>query len=210
MFFSVGFKLIKGKIMKKLMFVTLLLVSVVFAQSTIRLTGGVNIANIKWNDEDMQKAVDPKPLTGLDIGIEKPIENLILGLHLIQRGMKTEDFMADGVDVTMTMNYLNAQAIYSLNPANSRFSIFLGAEVGKFLNGEMEAKYNGETNTEDIESEDISLDYGAIGGVYFWLNQNLGLRASYYYGLANIDDDDDDMTGKHNGIQILLAYNFNF
>ena len=123
--------------------------------------------------------------------------------------MKSDDFMEDGLEMTMTMNYLTGFALLSLSPdPKSSFSLFAGGELGKFLSGEIKATYEGESETEDIDADDINIDYGILCGVYIGLNEKIGIRGSYYLGLANIDDvDDDDMTGKHNCIQVMLTYN---
>jgi len=194
--------------MRKVLGIILVLSTFVFAQENFRLIGGINFSNIKWNNEDIQDAFDPKPLMGINVGIENQIKNIIIGLTYVQRGMKSEDFMVDGFELTMTMNYITGFALLSLSPdPNSPLSLFVGGEMGKYLNGEAKGTYEGESETEDIDADDINLDYGILGGAHIALNEKIGIRGSYYFGLANIDDvDDDDMTGKHNCIQVMLTY----
>ena len=194
--------------MKRVFVIILVLSTFVFAQENFRLIGGVNFSNIKWNDENIQDAFDPKPLMGFNIGIENQIKNIIIGLSYVQRGMKSEDFIEDGLEFTMTMNYITGFALLSLSPdPNSSLSLFIGGEFGKYLSGEVKATYEDESDTEDIDADEINLDYGILGGAQISLNDKIGIRGSYYFGLANIDDvDDDDMTGKHNCIQVMLTY----
>ncbi|MCF7885106.1 MAG: PorT family protein [Candidatus Marinimicrobia bacterium] len=193
--------------MKKVFIVMLLLSTFVFAQGSFRLNGGINMGNIQWNDSEMHDQVDPQPIIGIDAGLEKAFSSLILGVHYVQRGMQTEDFIIDNVDMTLTMNYVNGYALVSIGSPESTFSLFLGGEVGKYLNGETTQEYDGESNSEEIDAENINIDYGAVAGAYLWLSKRIGLRGSYYYGLSDIDDVEDvDLTGKHNGIQIQLSY----
>jgi len=196
--------------MKRVFLIFLVFSSFVLAQGNLRVIGGVNFSNIKWNDKDIQDSFDPKSLMGFNIGIENQIKNIIIGGTYVQRGMKSEDFLTDGLELTMTMNYLTGFVLLSLSPdPNSSFSLFIGGELGKYLNGEAKAKYEGESDTEKIDADDINIDYGMLGGAYIGINENIGVRGSYYWGLANIDDvEDDDLTGKHNCIQIMLTYKF--
>ncbi len=60
--------------MRKVLGIILVLSTFVFAQENFRLIGGINFSNIKWNNEDIQDAFDPKPLMGINVGIENQIK----------------------------------------------------------------------------------------------------------------------------------------
>ncbi len=195
--------------MKRILFVLLTLAVVVSAQNSVRIFGGVNVGNVIWNDEDLQEELNPQPILGIDAGIEKPFGKLLLGAHYVQRGMTVEDYPGDGIDISMTMNYVNGFAAFLILPPESTLNFFIGGEVGKFLNGETKIEYESESETEDIDDEDVNIDYGALAGVNIWISKTLGIRGSYYYGLNNIDDvDEDDYTGKHHGLELQLSLSF--
>ncbi len=192
--------------MKRIILISLILTSFVFAQNSVRIFGGVNVGNVLWNDEDLQEEINPQPLTGIDVGIEKPMGNLLIGAHYVQRGTIFEFGEAD---LTMTMNYINGFAAFMILPPESFINLFIGAEVGKFLNGEMEVKYGEETEKEDIEGDDINLDYGAMAGVNIWISKTLGVRGTYYYGLNDIDKEEEEKYNmKHHGLEVQLSLSF--
>ncbi len=195
--------------MKRVLFILLILCVVVSAQNSVRIFGGVNVGNIIMNDEDFQEELNPQPVSGIDAGIEKPFGNLLLGAHYVQRGMIVEDFFAEGIDISMTMNYVNGFAAFLILPPESFINIFIGGEAGKFLNGETEFEYDGESETEEIDEEDINIDYGVLAGVNLWISKTLGIRGAYYYGLNDIfDEEEDDYNGKHHGLELQLSLSF--
>lgn len=195
--------------MKRVFLIILLLCAFSFAQNSVRIFGGVNAGNMIWNDEDMQDEINPQPILGIDAGIEKPFGNLLLGAHYVQRGMMVEDFMVEGIEATMTMNYVNGFAAFMILPPESFINLFIGAEVGKFLNGEMEISYEDDSESEDIDAEDVDIDYGALAGINIWLTKTIGVRGTYYYGLNDTDkNEDEDYNSKHHGLAVQLSLSF--
>ena len=69
----------------------------------------------------------------------------------------------------------------------------------------------GETETMDIETENMGMDYGLLAGANYMLTSKFGIRASYYLGQANVmegDDVDDDSNIKNNTISFSALIKF--
>jgi len=75
------------------------------------------------------------------------------------------------------------------------------------LGGKTEISFDGNSESEDLEGEDFELDYGLLLGVDYMLNTNMGVRASYYLGLADVVKDlDSDFNFTNTGIGISLLF----
>ena len=84
---------------------------------------------------------------------------------------------------------------------------FGGFQLGKCNEGKFEMSFAGESESEDLKGEDFELDYGLLLGVDYMINTNMGIRASYYLGLADVvKDNDSDLNFKNRGIGISLLY----
>jgi hypothetical protein len=86
-------------------------------------------------------------------------------------------------------------------------SAFGGFQLGKCIGGKTEASFAGESDSEDLKGEDFALDYGLLLGIDYSINANMGVRASYYLGLADVAEDlDSDFNYKNTGIGISILY----
>ena len=58
-------------------------------------------------------------------------------------------------------------------------------------------------DTEDIDAEDMDLEYGLFLGGDFMINKKIGIRASYFKALSEIVE---DAKTKNNTLSISLLY----
>ena len=181
----------------------LLLVTGLFAQGGITIVGGLNMGNIKYNDSDVADLIDISIKMGLSVGAENMVGPLKVGGAFVQRGTKSSiEISGVKVEGSNTYNYLSGYALYPY-AIQEGLSAFGGLQTGFFLSGSWEI----EGESYDFDSDDIGLDYGLLLGVDFTLNTNMGIRASYYLGLADVAKDvDSELNFKNRGIGISLLY----
>lgn len=175
-----------------------------FNQMGITVSGGLNFSNVKWGDSDVQDFMDPALRTGLALGCEKMFGPLLLGVGFVQRGSKSKVDMGEfgSFEANIKFNYLSLYGLYPYSIMDGA-SVFGGLQFGYFLNGTIEA----DRESEKIEGKDIALDYGLLLGIDYFFTGTMGVRASYYFGIASIDKDlDADESAKHNGIGISFLY----
>ena len=181
----------------------LLLVTGLFAQGGITIVGGLNMGSIKYNDSDLADLIDISMKMGLSVGAETMAGPLKVGGAFVQRGTKSS-IETSGVKVegSNTYNYLSGYALYPY-AIQEGLSAFGGLQTGFFLSGSGEV----EGESYDFDSDDIGFDYGLLLGVDYMFDTNMGIRASYYLGLADvIKDADSDLNLKNRGIGISLLY----
>jgi len=223
--------------MKKILTLVMLFVAIgsytLHAQGTteIGLIGGLNYSNVSGDGIE-----DNSSKLGFAIGgflTFKLSEQFALRpeIYYTNKGTDLEFKESDsGTDYeysieaegTISLNYIEIPilGVFSLN---QNINIFAGPYLDYYLSGttEVESKetlrqYTGsewvtetreESNSEDIESDDInSLGYGlTFGGEYLFGQFSIGAR--YSLGLSNIPDDADDEL-KHSNIQLLVGFYF--
>ena len=171
--------------------------------------GLLNINNTSFS-------VDPKPNSaeyssrfGLGIGVvlDRPITRQ-WSLHaepmFVQKGGNTE---VSGDDVKLKVSYFelpimikyNLQATESLVPY-----AMAGPSLGYLLSAK--AKYEGGKDDVKGQFEDLDFSLGFGGGVSIPRgNLTLFVEARYLLGLANINAEDDVITVKNRGVQILFG-----
>ena len=86
-----------------------------------------------------------------------------------------------------------------IRQTNNDIGRVFSAELGYFLNGKAKSEYcyNGdcESNTNDIDGDDWedmngnNIDYGIVVGGEYTINKQISLVGTYFFGLANLDDD---------------------
>ena len=114
-------------------------------------------------------------------------------------------------DGEQTLNYLTFHAIYPYE-IQEIITVFGGVQLGKGLGGEANMKismsFMGETessdDSEDIDAEDMELEYGLFLGGDYMINEKIGVRASYFKGLSDIAE---DVSSKNNTISVSLLFN---
>jgi len=186
----------------------------VFSQSGLYVIGG--ITNSIVDGEDVTKDVDY--LMGFKFGIERIHENgLIAGAAYTQRGFSESRDLFGIIerDSKHNTNYLSGY-ILKLFPVSSNIDLLVGGEVGYFLSAKSKTKTcidnECESETETIDGKDWKefdnnmIDYGLILGSRYTINKKLYLFGTYYWGLAQLNNDDEV---RHRGLQINLSYAFN-
>ncbi len=183
---------------------TILLISTLAAQANRSLVGGVNLGNIQMNSRDYDAFLTTKMKTGFSVGMERKVGPLVAGAGVVQRGSTFEfDFGPDGQQtIPMIFNYLNVYGLFPYSPFK-RLTVLGGLQIGQFLNGTI-----GEEK-DTINRDEVSLDYGVIVGLDYYFTSQVGLRATYYHGMADIGKSGpskDNMKHTGIGITLLLRY----
>ena len=138
------------------------------------------------------------------------------GVGLNQRGVKLNQEVSDmGVTVSadgeQSFNYLTLHAIYPYE-IQEIITVFGGIQLGNGIGGEAKVKHiisgtgylDGTTvETEDIDAEDMDLEYGMFLGGYYMINEKIGIRASYFKALSDIVE---DAKTKNNTLSVSLLY----
>ena len=127
-------------------------------------------------------------------------------------------------EVEQTLNYLTLHAVYPY-AIQEKITVFGGVQLGNGLGGDAKLKVSRkdavvgdlsqmiidmvgvwdyeEVDTEEIEAEDMELDYGLFLGVDYMINEKIGLRASYFKGLSDIFE---ESTIKNNTMSVSLLF----
>ena len=187
--------------------ITSLLVTGLFAQGGFTIVGGLNMGSIKYNDSDIADEVDISMKMGFSVGAETMAGPLKVGGAFVQRGANVEvDVYGAKLEGSDTYNYISGYGLYPFSIQEGLVA-FAGLQLGKCIGGKTEISFAGESESEDLEGEDFALDYGLLLGVDYSINANMGVRASYYLGLADVADDlDSDFNYKNTGIGISILY----
>ena len=200
--------------MKKLfiisLFIFLVLAANLFAQIDLTLVGGLNLSTVKFNDNNADNDIDLPMKSGFILGIETKGGPFIIGGSFIQRGMimKGDDEYGGNITLTQTYNYLSGYLLYPIS-IQKQLSVFGGCQLGKFIGGTAERKWDGDSDSIDLETEKYALDFGILFGADFMFNSSVGVRGSYYIGLSNvigIDEYPSNYNWKNRGIEISLLY----
>ena len=190
---------------KTLLFI--LFIACISAQSGLTFIGGLNMATIKYNDDDIGDQITVSSNMLVNVGVEKMVGAMMVGGAFVQRGAKIEMEIL-GIDVkgSDSYNYLSIYGIYPLISQQS-FSAFGGLQVGYGIGGMAEIEVAGDSDSEKIDGDALALDYGLLLGADIMLNANMGIRASYYLGLADVSKDaDSDLNFKNRGLTISILY----
>ena len=141
--------------------------------------------------------------TGLSLGVNysKPTLPVILGAGISMRGSKME---TTGFKSETKFMYLDLSAIYPypLGPGG----IWAGIDIGMPLKSEW-CGTQGSASEECEDIEDVNMDYGLSLGYAYPINETIAVYASYYLGLAEIDE---DSKAKHTGIGLGMSYELPF
>jgi hypothetical protein len=185
----------------------LLIVTSLFAQGGFTIVGGLNMGSAEYNDSDLADAIDISMKPGLSMSAETMVGPLKVGGGFVQRGANIEaDFLGETLEGSDTYNYLSGYGLYPYS-IQEGLSAFGGFQLGKCIGGKTEISFDGNSESEDLEGEDFELDYGLLLGVDYMLNTNMGVRASYYLGLADVVKDlDSDFNYTNTGIGISLLF----
>ena len=199
----------------KIVLLNILFISAIFAQNGLTVVGGLNQSNQTFEEDDVGDE-NINYLNGYNLTVEKSFGIAKFGVGLNQRGVKLnaeESIMGISVslDAEQTLNYLTLHAVYPY-AIQEKITVFGGVQLGKGLGGEANMKISmsflGETessdDSEDIDAEDMELEYGLFLGGDYMINEKIGVRASYFKGLSDIAEDADT---KNNTISVSLLFN---
>ena len=207
------------KITLSAMFAGLLLIVGLPATSQAQLPisfgikGGVNIANISFDDFD-----DNDSRTGfnigavLDIGIPMFPVGIETGLYYSQQGTtfditETFDGMPVRMDGTIKLDYLTIPVLAKVNfgpPGPFSPHILAGPYAAFVLNAEEEFSSNGQSETVDISDDVESLDFGltlGLGADFNLMVTTISVQGRYSFGLSDIFEDE----GSKNRVISLVA-----
>ena len=190
--------------MKKFI-IPLILITGLSAQMGITVIGGLGLNTAKYNDSEVEELFDITSQIGVAIGAEKMLGPVNAGAAFVQRGsMLSLDFLGETLEITQTINYLAFHGLYPYSVMDA-LSVFGGLQLGYGLGGKSEF----DDESEDIESGDLALDYGLLLGADYMITPAIGVRVSYYLGLADVAKGDDitsDDNWKNRSIGINLLY----
>ena len=207
------------KKLTKISIITLLLIFIasINAQNVKGLTivGGLNQSN--QNIEEDSELIENNYISGYNLGIEKSFGIARFGVGLNQRGRKLDfeesfEELSISMNQELTLNYLTLHAVYPYE-IQEKISIFGGVQLGKGLGGESMIKMSISTalfrnvntfdESEDIDAEDMELEYGLFLGGDYMIYEKIGVRASYFKGLSDIVE---DSKTKNNTISVSLLF----
>ena len=199
----------------KIILLNILFISTIFAQNGLTVVGGLNQSNQTFEEDDVGDE-NINYLNGYNLTVEKSFGIAKFGVGLNQRGVKLNAEESDmgmslNMEVEQTLNYLTLHAVYPY-AIQEKITVFGGVQLGKGLGGEANMKISisflGETESsdesEDIDAEEMDLEYGLFLGGDYMINEKIGVRASYFKGLSDIAEDDET---KNNTISVSLLFN---
>ena len=199
----------------KIILMNILFISTIFAQNGLTVVGGLNQSNQTFEEDDVGDE-NINYLNGYNLTVEKSFGIAKFGVGLNQRGVKLNAEESDmgmslNMEVEQTLNYLTLHAVYPY-AIQEKITVFGGVQLGKGLGGEANMKISmsflGETessdDSEDIDAEDMELEYGLFLGGDYMINEKIGVRASYFKGLSDIAE---DASSKNNTLSVSLLFN---
>ena len=174
--------------------------SAIFAQSDLKIMGGLNQS--KQTIEEDAEGLGINDMNGYNLYVEMSFGIARFGVGLNQRGVKLNQEVSDmGVTVSadgeQTLNYLTLHAIYSYD-IQEIITVFGGIQLGNGIGGETKVKHvisgsgfldGTSIETEDIDADDMDLEYGLFLGGDYMINEKIGIRASYFKALSEIVED---------------------
>ena len=198
----------------KIILLNIVFFSAIFAQSGLTIVGGLNQS--KQTIEEDADGLEINYINGYNLYAEMSFGVARFGLGLNQRGVKLNQEVSDmGVTVSadgeQTLNYLTLHAIYPYE-IQEIITVFGGIQLGNGIGGEAKVKHiisgtgylDGTTvEIEDIDAEDMDLEYGMFLGGYYMINEKIGIRASYFKALSDIVE---DAKTKNNTLSVSLLY----
>ena len=199
----------------KIILLNILFISAIFAQNGLTVVGGLNQSNQTFEEDDVGDE-NINYLNGYNLTVEKSFGIAKFGVGLNQRGVKLNAEESDmglslDMEAELTLNYLTLHAVYPY-AIQEKITVFGGVQLGKGLGGEANMKISmsflGETessdDSEDIDAEDMELEYGLFLGGDYMINEKIGVRASYFKGLSDIFE---GASTKNNTISVSLLFN---
>lgn len=193
-----------------------------FAQDII-VKGGLNLSNLSVKDDagDQDEDFTMNPGFHLGVSVNYPITEVISfepGLLYTTKGCQMEyDYPGEDISSSINFNYLEVPLTFKATKEFNDFNLYAaaGPYVAIGLNGKLKVKYDGETESEDIdwgndeEEDDFKrLDLGLSLGAGIEVASFL-LGVSYDLGLSNISTyQEEGASIKNKVLKISVGYNF--
>ncbi|MFT3737483.1 MAG: porin family protein [Breznakibacter sp.] len=203
--------------MKKFTFLFMwaVLGTIVFAQPKFGIKAGLNLSNLKGEDESMDARVAPLFGAFAEFGIS---DKLAFHPELVYSMEGAKDKYSEveaGYDYsseeTIKLGYLNVPLLLKYK-IGSGISVLAGPQVGFLLDAKSkwELSEDGEntSGTEDIKEYLKSTNFGLSFGAGWECEKGIGIDARYNLGLSNIYDGEGDGEMKTKGFQIAVFYKF--
>ena len=156
--------------------VVLLLAPYLQAELGLTIVGGFNRANVFHEESEMQ--VWSGDLKAPAFGIERKIGPVIVAIGYLKGGYING---YSDIDTTLSISYINVQSYYPLK--FGKFTILAGINVGAPLSA-VESYSSGGTNK--VAVEELNIDYGALIGVSYGINEKYGARLFLHYGFPEL------------------------
>ena len=166
------------------------MLSNIFAQTGLTLTGGYNMSKIQYKDDnDTAGNLDHDYNGGFNIGLEKQAGSLIVGASFLQRGSNLKDSSTFSSYVIRSdlYNYGAAHLLFSTNLGYG-FEGLSGIQSGLRLGGSAHPNAGTEYVTKS-DATALNFDAGLLLGANYMINKRIGLRASYYLNFLNLQHD---------------------
>lgn len=193
-----------------------IMATISFAQLTIGLKAGFNLATISTDDSEFDPKYLPTFQAGavIDFGLTDNL-GVQTGVSFMGKGYKVNEELL-GSDFIIESNVYYLQIPAHLMFKTSNFFVGAGPFIGMGIAGKYRAEYAGVEDSEDLEfgnteDDDISpVDFGVGVQLGVMLGQ-IRIGAGYDLGLANTIPKDirsDDEYIRNNVINVFAAYMF--
>ena len=197
------------------------------AQIVLTVVGGLSSSSLVQtiNPLNINSSREIDNISGYNLAVEKSFGTSRFGVGLNQRSVKMNNVYEMGVliptsiaiEVEENLNYLTLHAVNTLI-ITEKITVFGGAQLGKTLGGEVKMK--GSTSvwgvtlgneSVDIDAEDMDLEYGLFLGGDYMINKKIGVRASYFKGLSELNFEEstsyeEKTTTKNNTMSVSLIF----
>lgn len=174
----------------------------------LTLLSGLNFSKMLFSDNETSQPDDLRFGSGVDLGIEKKVKFLILGLSFTQYSARYKfdvptDWSYLTPTITETYNYLT---LYGLVPVAliGPLGAFGGVQIANCLSVELEAV----DNSDCFSCPDGTINYGLLGGFDIAFGPRIVVRTSYNYWLKSRKSlIYNDGNFKLHGVRVNLLFN---
>ena len=189
------------------------LITTLYSQNNMAAIGGINYSTFT-DDDGLGDSVTE--VVGYRIGLENHSNGFIMGVTYSQRGANSEYeysnsyydsyynqyiYETSKYKEQITLNYITGYILTRM-PLQPTFSFLLGAEIGYFIDGQVESETEYEHEYYGIDYDSGSwgfdrdqwldemwgndIDYGMVFGAQFKLSSKIAVVGTYYMGLTDI------------------------
>ena len=198
--------------MKKLLFITVLLMSAIGLRAQeshfgVRLGGNFTTFSISGDDSDLAKYSKGKP--GLSIGLvgEFMLSDQFGIAPELNYATAGDVFKIGDVNATFFLSYIQIPVMAKYYISES-FYLNAGPQIGFLMSADREIKFEGNSDSEDIKEEFESTDFGLNVGAGYKLDNGLFFDLRYTAGMSDVFKDK-DATIKNNAVMFSVGYFFN-